>query len=341
MSKNVKIIAEAGVNHNGSIANAIKLIDKAEDAGADFIKFQTFITDEVVTHEAKTAEYQQINVKKVQSQYELLKNLELSREDHFKLQDYCKNKRISFLSSAFDLKSLNFLIHDLNLELIKIPSGEITNLPYLRIIGAQVKPIIMSTGMSNYEEIQAAISALVSSGACKSNITLLHCNTAYPTPMKDVNLSAMLTLQEKFDLSVGFSDHTIGIEAPIAAVAMGAAVIEKHFTLDKNMQGPDHSASLEPDELNNMVQAIRNISTAIGDGIKEVTDSEMKNIAAARKSIVANKNLKANEILDDKNITTKRPGTGVSPMDWDFYIGKRLRKEVNKDQIINKDDIFI
>lgn len=341
MSKKVKIIAEAGVNHNGSLANAFKLIDKAEDSGADFIKFQTFITDHVVTHEAKTAEYQQINVKKAQTQYELLKNLELSKEDHFKLQDYCKNKRISFLSSAFDLGSLNFLINDLNLELIKIPSGEITNLPYLRIIGAQDKPIIMSTGMSNYKEIKDAIIVIESSGTCKSNITLLHCNTAYPTPFQDVNLSAMLTLQDKFDLSVGFSDHTIGIEAPIAAVAMGASVIEKHFTLDKNMEGPDHSASLEPNELKKMVQAIRNISMAIGDGIKKVTNSEMKNIALARKSIVANQNLKANEILDEKNITTKRPGTGVSPMYWDYYIGKRLRNNISQDQIINEDDIYI
>ena len=341
MSKYVKIIAEAGVNHNGSLANAMKLIDKAEDSGADFIKFQTFITNEIVTHEAKTAEYQQSNVKKIQTQYELLKNLELSREDHFKLLDYCEDKKISFLSSAFDLASLNFLINDLNLELIKIPSGEITNLPYLRIIGDQVKPIVMSTGMSDYEEIEAAISVLESCGASKTNITLLHCNTAYPTPMQDVNLSAMLSLQKKFDLSVGFSDHTIGIEAPIAAVAMGASVIEKHFTLDKHMEGPDHSASLEPNELKNMVQAIRNISTAMGDGIKKVSESEMQNIAAARKSIVANKNLNANEILDDNNITTKRPGTGVSPMAWDSYIGKRLRNPVIKDQAINEDDIYI
>lgn len=340
MKNKIIVIAEAGVNHNGSLANAIQLIDKAEEAGADYIKFQTFKAEKLVTSDLSLAEYQKDHSLNIKSQLQLLKNLELTKADHHELISYCSERNISFLSSAFDMESLSFLINNLKLDFIKIPSGEITNLPYLRVVGSQSKPIIMSTGMSTVQEISDAIKVLLSMGTKKSNITLLHCNTAYPTPMEDVNLKAISFLKKQFDIQVGFSDHTIGIEAPIAAVAIGASIIEKHFTLDKSMIGPDHAASLEPDELKKMITAIRNITLALGKNEKNITQSEKNNINKARKSIVANNNLSRNEILTENNMTTKRAGDGVSPMKWDVFIGKKINRDIYKNEIISESDIY-
>lgn len=330
--KHVLIIAEAGVNHNGSMELAKRMIDAAADAGVDYVKFQTFKAANLVTKEAKQAEYQQRNAQD-DSQYAMLKKLELSQEQHYELIDYCKQRGVRFLSTAFDFESVDFL-HSLNLGVWKIPSGEITNYPYLKKIAQYGEPVILSTGMSTNEDIDAAIKALCDNGLKRDQITLLHCNTEYPTPMKDVNLRAMETMRERFNVTVGYSDHTPGIEVPIAVVALGAEVIEKHFTLDKSLPGPDHKASLEPQELKAMVSAIRNIEQALGDGEKHVSESERKNMPIARKSIVAARDIKQGELLTEDNLTTKRPGSGISPMRWEEVIGTKAIRDFKTDELI-------
>ena len=327
------VIAEAGVNHNGSMESAKRLIDIAAKARADYVKFQTFKAKALVTKTAEKAEYQKEVIDKDESQFEMIKKLELDRKTHEELIDYCKIKNIQFLSTAFDQDSID-LLEELNLPLFKIPSGEITNLPYLRHIGKTGKPIIMSTGMSTLDEVYNGLNILIESGAEKEQITILHCNTEYPTPMEDVNLKAMLTIKDELGVKVGYSDHTLGIEVPIAAVAMGATVIEKHFTLDRTLPGPDHAASLEPNELKEMVTTIRNIEKAMGDGIKIPSLSEIKNIPNARKSIVAKELIKKGEFFSDKNLTIKRPGTGISPMEWDNILNKKSKYFFNKDENI-------
>lgn len=326
------IIAEAGVNHNGDMAIARGLIDAASTAGADYVKFQTFKTENLVSCNATTAEYQQ-NATGETSQFAMLKRLELTRNQHLELMDYCREKGVKFLSTAFDLDSIDFL-NTLNLDFWKIPSGEITNYPYLARIAKTGQPIIMSTGMCDNADIENALTALYENGAIKENITILHCNTQYPTPFEDVNLKAMRTIAERFGVSVGYSDHTQGIEIPIAAVALGATVIEKHFTLDRNMEGPDHKASLEPMELKNMVSAIRNIEKALGNGDKNISSSEIPNKTVARKSIVAAKHIKKGELLTEDNITVKRPGNGISPMRWKEVLGTIASKEYFPDELI-------
>ena len=332
-NKSIIIIAEAGVNHNGSIELAKKLIDIAAEAGADFVKFQTFKAEILVTQTADKAEYQKEITDTDESQFAMIKKLELDRKTHEKLIDYCKTKDIQFLSTAFDHDSID-LLDELNIPLFKIPSGEITNLPYLRHIGKMGKPIIMSTGMSTLDEVHNALNILIESGAEKEQITILHCNTEYPTPMKDVNLKAMLTIKDEMGVNIGYSDHTLGIEVPIAAVAMGATVIEKHFTLDRNMPGPDHAVSLEPEELKAMVTAIRNIEKAMGGGEKKPSSSETKNISVVRKSIVAKMSIKKGELFTEENLTVKRPGTGISPMGWDAVIGKPASSDYEMDDLI-------
>lgn len=329
----VFIIAEAGVNHNGNIEIAKKLVDVAVDAKADAVKFQTFKAEKLVSKNAQKAEYQKQTTNSTESQFDMIKKLELDIETHKELIAYCKQKNILFLSTPFDLDSID-LLNDLGLEIFKIPSGEITNLPYLKHIGKLDKKIILSTGMSNLDEVKDALDILIKVGTRKENITLLHANTEYPTPMEDVNLKAMLTLGKTFDIQYGYSDHTLGIEVDIAAVALGANCIEKHFTLDKTMQGPDHKASLEPIELKEMVKAIRNIEVALGDGVKNPSASESKNIEIARKSIVASQEIKEGEILSEKNITVKRPGNGISPMKWDEIIGTFATKNYKPDELI-------
>tara|TARA_R110001632_G_scaffold132368_2_gene246813 strand:- start:285 stop:1289 length:1005 start_codon:yes stop_codon:yes gene_type:complete len=334
MKEKVIIIAEAGVNHNGDIGLAKKLIDAAAEAGVDYVKFQTFNSKKLVSSSAQKADYQKENTKDaVESQLMMLQKLELSKENHLVLIEYCKAKNIRFLSTAFDLDSIDFL-NELNIDLWKVPSGEITNLPYLRKIGSLGKPVIISTGMAEMSEIRDAINIIVSAGTKIENIKVLHCNTEYPTPMSDVNLEAMNTIKEVFKVPVGYSDHTLGIEIPIAAVAMGAIVIEKHFTLDKTMEGPDHKASLEPHELEAMVTAIRNIEQAMGNGIKAPSPSEAKNKPIARKSIVASKDISKGEVFDENNLTIKRPGTGISPMKWDEVIGRKATKDYKLDDLI-------
>lgn len=333
--RHVTIIAEAGVNHNGSIELAKKLVEKAKEAGVDYIKFQTFKASKLVTKAAKQAEYQQKNIgKEGDSQYQMLKKLELSPEEHEILIDYCHQLGIKFFSTAFDFDSIEYL-HSLNLGLWKIPSGEVTNYPFLKRIAAFNEPTILSTGMCDMEDVRAAVDALYKNGLSKENLILLHCNTEYPTPFEDVNLKAMDALRNEFGVEVGYSDHTKGIEVPIAAVALGATVIEKHFTLDRNMEGPDHKASLEPDELKAMVSAIRNIEKAVGgDGTKHVSESEKKNIAIARKSIVAACEIKAGEVFTEQNLTVKRPGNGVSPMRWEEVLGQNAKRDFNEDELI-------
>lgn len=325
------IIAEAGVNHNGSIITAKKLIDVAAEAGADAVKFQTFKAERIVTRSAPKAQYQKTT--DAETQFEMLKRLELSFDAHKELLKYCKKKGIAFLSTPFDLESIE-LLYSLGLEIFKIPSGEITNLPYLRKVGSLKKKVIFSTGMADIGEIEDALKVLEEAGTQRKNITVLHANTEYPTPMKDVNLRAMLAIRDAFKVKVGYSDHTLGIEVPIAAVAVGASVIEKHFTLDKGMKGPDHKASLEPDELKAMIKAIRNIERALGDGIKRTSDSEVKNMPIARKSIVAANDIKKGEKFSEGNLTVKRPGTGISPMLWDNVMGKTAIREFKKDEEI-------
>lgn len=332
------IIAEAGVNHNGNLQMAKELIDVAADAGVDYIKFQTFKADKLAGVSAPQADYQSMNNNSSDSQIEMLKKLELSFEDFEFLNEYAKTRHINFLSTPFDEDSIEFL-SDIGMDYMKIPSGEITNLPYLRNIARHRIPIIMSTGMSTIKEIEDAMSVLMESGIQKEDIILLHCNTEYPTPMNDVNLRAMNTLSDKFGVKVGYSDHTKGIEIPIAAVALGAKVIEKHFTLDRSLPGPDHKASLEPQELRQMVQYIRNVENAMGDGEKRVTESEKKNITVARKSIVASGNIKIGEVFSESNLTAKRPGTGISPMKWEVVIGKIANREYQKDELIDFDVI--
>jgi N,N'-diacetyllegionaminate synthase len=333
MSK-VIIIAEAGVNHNGSLETAKKLIDAAVDAGVDYVKFQTINADKMVTKSAKRAIYQDANTGDSDSQYEMLKKLELSESNHKELISYCNSKSIKFLSTGFDIDSLIFL-EKLGLKLAKIPSGEITNLPYLRAMAKLFPEIILSTGMANMDEIKAAYKVLIENGTKQENITILHCNTEYPTPMEDVNLKAMLDIQKQLDTKIGYSDHTLGIEVPIAAVALGAKVIEKHFTLDSNLPGPDHKASLEPGELKAMVSAIRNIEkTILGSGIKEESPSEKKNKPIARKSIVASQNIKKGEVFSDENLSIKRPGTGINPMRWDEILGRKAIKDFQEDDLI-------
>lgn len=330
----VLIIAEAGVNHNGSIELAKRLVDEAVNAGVDYIKFQTFTSEKLVSKAAKQAEYQQKNIgHEGESQYTMLKRLELSPADHEVLIDYCNSKGIKFFSTAFDMDSIDYL-HSLNLGLWKIPSGEITNFPYLRKIATFGEPIILSTGMSELNEIEEAIQVLIKYGVAKEDLTVLHCTTEYPTPFTDVNLKAMLQIGEKFGVKIGYSDHTKGIEVPIAAVALGATVIEKHFTLDKTMEGPDHKASLEPNELKAMVTSIRNIENALGSGHKHVSDSERKNIEIVRKSIVAACPIKAGELLTEENLTVKRPGSGISPMRWNEVVGTFAIKDFEEEEPI-------
>ena len=332
--KHVLIIAEAGVNHNGSLDIAKQLIDKAVEAGVDIIKFQTFKSEKLVSKSAKQAEYQQRNIgKKDESQLAMLKKLELSPSAHKELMDYCREKGIRFFSTAFDMDSIEYL-HSLNLGLWKIPSGEITNYPYLRKIAQYHEPIILSTGMCELSDIEATLKVLVGFGVKKEQITILHCNTEYPTPYSDVNLRAMLEIRDRFGVQVGYSDHTQGIEVPIAAVALGASVIEKHFTLDKNMEGPDHKASLEPDELRAMVCAIRNVEQTLGSGHKTISESEHKNIEIARKSIVAACPIKKGELFTEENLTVKRPGNGISPMRWSEVIGKTAAKDFEEEEMI-------
>ncbi|PSK94445.1 N-acetylneuraminate synthase [Taibaiella chishuiensis] len=329
------IIAEAGVNHNGSLENAFRLVDAASEAGVDYVKFQTFKAENLVSKSAKKAEYQISNTgNAVESQLQMLKKLELSHEDHEKLIAYCKQKGVQFFSTGFDLDSLDYLA-SLGLGFVKIPSGEITNLPYLRKAASLFRKIIISTGMATLEEIKAAVAVFTVAGASLADITILHCNTEYPTPMQDVNLKSMLHIQREFGTPIGYSDHTLGIEVPVAAVALGATIIEKHFTLDQNMEGPDHKASLEPQGLKDMVAAIRNVEAAVaGSGYKEPSPSEMKNIGIARKSIVAKTGIKQGERFTEENITTKRPGTGISPMRWDEVIGQVAAQDFNSDDLI-------
>jgi len=328
------IIAEAGVNHNGDIAKAKALIDKGAEAGVDYVKFQTFKAGNLVTKQAKRAAYQDRNTQDNDSQYEMLKKLELSQAVHQELMDYCTKKGVQFLSTGFDFESLEFLAQ-LGITIAKIPSGEITNLPYLRKVANLFPEVILSTGMATISEIKDAVKVLTDNGVSKNRITVLHCNTEYPTPMEDVNLKAMLHIQQEVGVNIGYSDHTLGIEVPIAAVALGATVIEKHFTLDKTLPGPDHKASLEPEELKAMVSAIRNIEKAIGgSGLKEVSKSEAKNKPIARKSIVATKAIKKGDLFSVENLTIKRPGTGISPMQWDEVIGKTAKKDFEEDDLI-------
>ncbi len=331
--KKVYIIAEAGVNHNGSLKLAKQLIDIASCAGIDAVKFQSFKASNLVSENAKKAEYQKETTNQHESQFDMLKKLELKKETHIELINYAKEKNIEFLSTPFDLESID-LLDDLGLNIFKIPSGEITNLPYLRKIGSLKKEVILSTGMSNLQEIKDALGILIESGTQKDNITILHANTEYPTPYEDVNLNAMRTISKEFNIKVGYSDHTLGIEVPIAAVAMGATIIEKHFTIDKTLDGPDHKASLDSDELKAMVCGIRNIENALGNGIKQASKSESKNICIVRKSIVASKDIKKGEIFTEKNITTKRPGNGISPMKWDDIVGSIATKNYIKDELI-------
>lgn len=333
MSAQTLIIAEAGVNHNGDIELAKKLIDVAVNAGADFVKFQTFNADRLATHAAKKAEYQAQTTDRNETQHEMLRRLELTPAMHHELIAHCKMRKIGFFSTGFDIESVDFLA-SLGQNLFKIPSGEITNLPYLRHIGRLGKPIILSTGMSNMPEIESAIKALEQAGTPRSKITVLHCTTEYPTPMCDVNLRAMQSIQTELSVAIGYSDHTLGIEVAVAAVAMGATVIEKHFTLDRNLPGPDHKASLEPAELKTMVSSIRNIELALGDGVKQLAPSEAKNILVARKSIVASKDIQIGERFSTENLTVKRPGTGISPMRWDEVIGLTANRNYASDELI-------
>ena len=328
------IIAEAGVNHNGSLELARKLIDVAVEAGADAVKFQTFKAEKIVSAYAPKAEYQKQATDTSESQLDMIRKLELDEAAHEELFTYCRSRDILFLSTPFDLDSID-LLNKLGLEIFKIASGEITNLPYLRKIGDLKKEIILSTGMADLGEIEDALDVLIKAGTARENITVLHCNTEYPTPMEDVNLRAMETLSRAFSVRVGYSDHTLGIEISIAAVSMGATIIEKHFTLDKNMTGPDHKASLEPDELKAMVMAIRNIEKALGNGIKKPSPSELKNKPIARKSLVAARDIKKSEPFTKENLTVKRPGTGISPMRWDEVIGRKASRNFNEDEIIN------
>ncbi len=338
MSKTI-IIAEAGVNHNGDIKIAKKLIDIAERAGADFVKFQTFKADKLVSKNAKKAKYQKLNINdNDEFQYNMLKYLELSHEDHLKLIKYCNHKKIKFLSSAFDIDGLDYL-NNLGLEIFKIPSGEITNYQYLKKLSSYGKPVILSTGMSNLNEIKDALNILCSGSVSIDDITILHCNTDYPTKFLDVNLKAMIDIKDNFNIKVGYSDHTLGIEVPIAAVALGAKVIEKHFTLDRNMKGPDHLASLEPKELTEMVKSIRNIELSInGDGLKKPSKSEIKNLTIVRKSLYNNISVRKGDLVSNDILIPLRPGDGISPMETPKLIGRKFKKDIKSFTKLKFDD---
>ena len=327
------IIAEAGVNHNGDMSTARRLVEVAAEAGADMVKFQTFSADRLTTLHAGKADYQVRTTGADEMQHEMLRRLELTRDMHEALIAQCKSCGIQFFSTGFDAPSVDFLV-ELGMDRFKVPSGEITNLPYLRHIGRYGRPILLSTGMATLGEIEAAIEAFEGAGAPRSLITVLHCNTEYPTPMADVNLRAMLAIRDAFDVAIGYSDHTSGIEVPIAAVALGASVIEKHFTLNRSLPGPDHKASLEPGELKAMVSAIRNIEQALGDRIKRPSPSEAKNKAVARKSLVAACTIRAGERFSETNVVAKRPGTGLSPMRWDEVLGRKAPRDFATDEMI-------
>jgi N-acetylneuraminate synthase len=328
------IIAEAGVNHNGSLEMAFELIDAASDAGADVVKFQTFKAENLVTKSAAKADYQLGTTDVQETQFEMIKKLELSYDMHHKLISKCKEKGIRFSSTGFDTSSVDILI-ELGVDFLKVPSGEITNLPYLRHVGTKGLPIILSTGMCTMEEVANALEILEKAGARKADVTVLHCNTEYPTPMEDVNLCAMLSMKKELGIKAGYSDHTLGVEIPIAAVAMGATVIEKHFTLDRTMEGPDHAASLEPNELKQMVLSIRKIEKALGDGLKKPSKSERDNIGIVRKSIVASKYIKVGEKFTEENLAVKRPGKGISPLKWDELLGLEANKDFQADELIS------
>ncbi|HKQ13582.1 MAG TPA: N-acetylneuraminate synthase [Steroidobacteraceae bacterium] len=328
------VIAEAGVNHNGDLALAKRLIEAAAEAGADLVKFQTFNADRLVTRDAAKAEYQAKATGQSESQHAMLRRLELSRAMHDELIAHCKAQRIGFFSTGFDVESID-LLAELGQTLFKIPSGEITNLPYLQHVGRLRREVILSTGMATLEDVESALAALETVGTSRQQITVLHCTTEYPTPMPDVNLRAMLSLQAALGTRVGYSDHTRGIEVAVAAVALGASVIEKHFTLDRSLPGPDHQASLEPQELAAMVAAIRNIERAMGDGVKRPTAAELQNRLVARKSIVASRAIRAGEVFDSGNLTTKRPGTGISPMRWNEVVGQRAARDFAADELIS------
>lgn len=330
----VLIIAEAGVNHNGSMELAKEMVRKAKEAGVDYVKFQTFVPKKLVSRYADKAEYQKETTGNDQSQLQMLEKLALTFEDFHELKDYCGSLGIGFISTPFDLDSIDFL-ETLDMDFWKVPSGEITNLPYLEKIGKTGRDVVMSTGMCEMQEIRDALKVLTESGAGK--ITVLHCNTEYPTPFADVNLKAMLHIEQETHMPVGYSDHTVGIEIPVAAVALGATVIEKHFTLDKTMEGPDHRASLDPVELKQMVDAIRHVEAGLGDEIKRRTDSEAKNVSVARKSIVARTYISKGEKFTQENITVKRPGSGINPMQWYDVIGKTADRDYQEDEIISGD----
>lgn len=335
------IIAEAGVNHNGSLQMAKQLIEVAAQAGADYVKFQTFKTELLVSRTAQKAQYQTANTgNNTEGQFDMIKRLELDETTHYQLLEHCQKTGIGFLSTAFDLDSID-LLKKLGLTLFKIPSGEITNLPYLQKIAQTAKEVILSTGMANLAEIEAAITVLLQNGLQRAQITLLHCNTEYPTPMPDVNLKAMQTMAQTFGVKTGYSDHTNGIEIPIAAVALGAVCIEKHFTLDRNLPGPDHRASLEPDELKNMVQAIKNIELALGNGIKQPSPSELKNKPIARKSIHTARPLPAGHLLTPDDLAMKRPGHGISPMDMQLVLGKQLKTNLPAEYLLQLTDLIL
>lgn len=338
MEREVLIIAEAGVNHNGSLDIAKQLIDVAAASGADYVKFQTFKTEKNISRTAKKAAYQIENTGNTESQFEMVKKLELDEEKHQILVKHCNEKGIKFLSTAFDYESVD-LLETLGIDLYKIPSGEITNKPFLKKIASKKKPIILSTGMADIGEIEDALDVLYACGIDRNDITVLHCNTEYPTPLRDVNLRAMNTIKEAFKVDVGYSDHTLGIEVAIAAVARGAVCIEKHFTLDRNMEGPDHCASLEPNELKEMVRCIRGIEVALGNGIKKPSNSERKNIAIARKSIHTAKGLKKGQLLTEGDLIMKRPGTGISPMNMELVVGKKLLTDLDEDTLITFKDL--
>jgi N,N'-diacetyllegionaminate synthase len=341
LMSNIIVIAEAGVNHNGDIEKAYALVDAAKDAGADFVKFQTFKAENIVSKKAKKAAYQKKNLGTDDDfQFEMLKKLELSEGQHNLLSDYCRKKGIYFFSTAFDVDGLHYLNSNFGFDRFKIPSGEITNYPYLKTLASFGKPIILSTGMANMEEIGEAIEVLCSDGLSKEDITVLHCNTEYPTPMQDVNLKAMLSIGQKYEVKIGYSDHTLGIEVPIAAVAMGATVIEKHFTLDRSLPGPDHRASLEPNELKQMVDSIRNIEVAIsGSGKKTPSESEARNMEIVRKSLHLNKNLKKGTVISSNDLVVLRPATGISPMRIEEVVGKSLTKDVQAYDSLKEEDI--
>lgn len=329
----VIIIAEAGVNHNGSLKMAKQMVLAAKEAGADYIKFQTGVPEKVISKFAEMADYQKINTGIKESQLDMVRKIMLPQENFKVLKDYCELQNIGFLSTPFDLSSIDVLA-ELDMDYMKVPSGEITNLPYLRRIARLRMPVILSTGMSTLGEIENVIQILFDNGLVKEQISLLHCNTEYPTPMVDVNLKAMLTLKQCFGVRVGYSDHTQGIEVSLAAVALGAEIIEKHFTLDKTLPGPDHVASLDPEELKVMVHSVRNIEKALGDGEKRVSNSERKNLFIARKSIIAARNIKVGEMFTEENLTVKRPGNGINPMKWDDVIGKSAKRDFVEDELI-------